>query len=141
MGDIKMSLMNINDSILVVIDCQTKLMPAIKDTKEGTIKKEEVINAVDATFREFLASKRGQDKLEDYIDSLTEQELNRFYNSMEGKSKRYKFITKGKDKDGKTVLMYNVSSAVKRSLAKEYNIKIDVKHDEDDIVVTFNGVG
>jgi nicotinamidase-related amidase len=34
MGDIKMSLMNINDSILVVIDCQTKLMPAIKDTDE-----------------------------------------------------------------------------------------------------------
>lgn len=29
-----MSLMNINDSILVVIDCQTKLMPAIKDTEE-----------------------------------------------------------------------------------------------------------
>ena len=27
-----MSLMNINDSVLVVIDCQTKLMPAIKDT-------------------------------------------------------------------------------------------------------------
>lgn len=34
MGDIKMSLMNVNDSILVVIDCQTKLMPAIKDTEE-----------------------------------------------------------------------------------------------------------
>ena len=29
-----MSLINVNDSILVVIDCQTKLMPAIKDTEE-----------------------------------------------------------------------------------------------------------
>ena len=45
-----MSLMNINDSVLVVIDCQTKLMPAIKDTEvleQTVVKLSKGIKAMD----------------------------------------------------------------------------------------------
>ena len=118
-----------------------KTMPAITETKEGVVKKEEVIQAVDQVFTDYLKSQKGEKSLEEYIDSLTEKELNRFYNSIEGKSRRNKFITKGKSKDGKTILMYNIQGSVKRSLAKEYGIKAKVEHKDDDIVVTFDGVG
>ena len=50
MGDYKMSLMNINDSVLVVIGCQTKLMPAIKDTEvleQTVVKLSKGIKAMD----------------------------------------------------------------------------------------------
>lgn len=120
-----------------------KTLPAIRETQDAAIKKDQVIKAIEDSFYSYLDGKRGEKKLSEYIDSLTDKELNRFYNEMAvagGKSRRRGLVKKVKQ-DGKSQLMFSISSDVKRSLAKEYNIKADVQHSEDDIVISFDDLG
>lgn len=110
-------------------------LPAIKETKEGTISKEVVRKAVDETFQNYLEQQGIHD-----IDAITEKELNALFNKMSkesGRGARYKFITKI-ETEGISKIIYNISGSVKRSLAKEYGITVKTHYDNDSIIVEYN---
>lgn len=88
-------------------------MPAIQEAKATFITKEDVDKAIDDAFKEYLEGKSGKKSLEQYIKSLTNEELVKLFNEMssdQGKSRRRNLtITKTKGADGMISLTYGFS--------------------------------
>jgi prophage DNA circulation protein len=132
--ELQAKLDKVNESGLIFLSNRVlSKLPAIRETKEATISRDEVLEVVDNTFMNYLKTSKG---IED-IELLTEKEINKMFNEMAtsmGKSRRYKFITKT-NINGTSKLMYNISSAVKRDLAKEYGITVKTHYGEDNIIL------
>lgn len=135
--ELQTKLDRVNESGLIFLSNRVlSKLPAIRETKDATISRDEVLEAVDSTFMNYLKTNKG---IED-IELLTEKEINKMFNEMAtsmGKSRRYKFITKT-NINGTSKLMYNMSSAVKRDLAKEYGITVKTHYGEDNITLQYD---
>jgi hypothetical protein len=123
-------------------------MKPIQELKSAVISKEEVRGAIQSEFEAFLEKRAGSEgkAVESYIRNLAESELNQLYNELaanKGWKQRRGLIKKTKKKGGKVELLYQFSSSVKRSLAKDLHIKgkIQTEADEDDIAITLTPEG